>query len=66
MGCLFGLLSLRVEMPGGIKRSSFWLKNLMKWRYRKETDGIIGLCDIVILVYYRKGFRKKRQLLLKP
>ncbi|MNP57025.1 hypothetical protein D3C76_1518080 [compost metagenome] len=31
----------------------------MKRSYRKETDGIIGLCVIVILVYYRKGFRKK-------
>lgn len=64
MGCLFGLLSLGVEMLGGGKRSTIWLKKLMKWGYRKETDGIIGLCVIVIVVYYRKGFRKNRYLLL--
>lgn len=63
-GCLFGLLSSKVKMLGGNKTFIIMAKNLMKWRYRKETDGIIGLCVIVILVYYRKGFRKKRHLLL--
>lgn len=63
-GCLFGLLSSKVTMLGGNKTFIIMAKNLMKRSYRKETDGIIGLCVIVILVYYRKGFRRKRHLLL--